>query len=134
MSILLQAPNKIGTLHEMKIQEDSKMGDNIEALYEDIDGRMYITFKNEQGEPLLIFPQREASIERIERFQDLKLQLLLKVLATHYILTFSSNDEARRFSEALLRCNVKLLVMSKVYSNIRERFKNNQIGIEPPDV
>lgn len=108
------------------------MGDNVEALYENSDGRICITFKSDEGEPLLIFIPREARIERITNPQRNKRQLLLRVQLTHYILTFSNNAEARQFSGAMLfDLKVRVLFIDKDFPKIKERFESNDITIDP---
>lgn len=112
----------------MMIEEkiDRKMGDNVEALLEKIDDYWYITFKNAQGEPLLIFAQTCAAIMRITKKQKDKSQLLLQVYTEYYILTFSSVDKTNKFSLALVKY-VTTLYMYRLDAIYLNRFNGNQI-------
>lgn len=108
------------------------MGINVEALQETIDNVRHITFKNERGEPLLIFSQKDASILplRIKPYTQIdKTQLLLRVHTAFYILTFSNHAQAKEFSEALLVL-VKALHLSRTFRIIKTRFNENKITID----
>lgn len=120
-------------LHEIVVRENRKIGINVEALQERIKFIWYITLKNDQGEPLLIFCQNDAAILRMCRSQDDKRQLLMQVHGMHYILTFSSGDEAKKFSDGLLDY-VKALPLGRLHASVRNRFENNKITMDPIDV
>lgn len=109
------------------------MGNNVEALRERIKNYWHITFRNELGEPLLIFPETFAAIMRIKDSDSDELQLLFRMNITYYILTFSSCDEAKKFSEALLEY-VTLLYMKIVPADVKARWEENQITIDSRDV
>lgn len=116
----------------IEAQENRRIGNNVEALCEIIEDILYITFKDEQGEPLLIFSQFEAAIMRFNKHsQDDKRQLLFRMNIKYYILTFSSCDKAKEFSKALLR-NVTALYMRRVDPDVIDRFEKNQITIDSP--
>lgn len=120
-------------LHEIELRKCRKIGNSLDALHEKISDTGYITFKNEGGEPLLIFPEKKAKILIVTKpWQGNMLQVLLQVDVTHYILTFSKHSEAEKFSQALLKY-LKPLHMGHVFHYVRDRFKNNEItcGSEP---
>lgn len=131
--ILLQTRKKIGLLHEITSQEIryyKEIGKNIAALYEYNFRKWYISFRNELGEPLLIFSHEEAQILLISKpWLTDRLQLLLQIYRTYYILTFSSHDEARQFSEALLQF-MKPLHMGRVIGFMKRRFERNAIKVD----
>lgn len=118
-------------LHEIMIEEeiDRKMDDKVKALHERIDDFTYITFKNERGEPLLIFCQTEAAITRINRQQNDIQQLLLQIGLSHYILTFSNRDRAKQFSDHLLK-HLVTLFLTRCQANVRARFQDNRITMD----
>lgn len=126
---LFQAADKIGVLHEIVNQETRKMANNVEALFENIDGNFYITFKNEQNEPLLIFSRDKAAVKRITRPSNDKPQLLLRIISRYYILTFANSYVAKEFGDDLLQY-VKVLHMGHVFAETRVCFLNNQITID----
>lgn len=118
----------------MIAQENIKFGDNVEALQEEGNyGKRYITFRNNKGEPLLIFGQNQAAIMRISRVQDDKHQLLMRIHGVFYILTFSDGAYAKIFSASLLQY-VNLLKIWRVDANVRARFETNRITMDPKDV
>lgn len=132
VSFFQKAPTPIGVLHEIMRDESGfkKMGNNVEALYENIDYTRHITFINGDGEPLLIFSQaeQESSILRTKQKQTDRLQLILRVNTQYYLLTFSSNVEAHRFSQALSKF-LKPLHLGQLQGYYKSRFENNDITI-----
>lgn len=110
-------------------EEIRKIGNNVEALRERIKNVWYTTFKNGNGEPLLIFSQAEAGITRITSLQDNTQQLLFRTHIKYYILTFSSSDEAKKFGDYLLRC-IRKMYMRYVPGDIKDRFEKNRIKID----
>lgn len=105
------------------------MGDNVEVLLERIDYLWYITFIDKEGKPLLIFSQSEASMTRIARSQTDKLQLLMRISMSYYILTFPNCDKAKEFNEAMAKYAVALYI-SRVEDNVKKSFENNKITVD----
>lgn len=111
--------------------EHRKIGENVQALYEIIEDILYITLKNEGGEPLFVFCKAEAAIMRIKRSQDDKRQLLFRLHSKYYILTFNNWTEAKQFSYALLK-HVTSIYMSRVHRDVLDSFEYNQIAVDAP--
>lgn len=105
------------------------MGNNVQALGERIKDTWYITLRNGPGKPLRVFCQIEAAITRITRDRKSKVQLLLQVHTTHYILTFSKCTEAEEFSKSLNHHDVVNLIVCRVDEYFRNQFENNDITI-----
>lgn len=118
-------------LHEISIRRDEKIGNNVEALREKINDIWYMTLRNDQGEPIHIFSQNEASITFIKRTSINKLQLLMQVHETFYILSFSSYTQTKQFSDALLKY-VSILALSTLDDDPypRIRYKSNRFSVE----
>lgn len=116
-------------LHEIietQDQEIIKIGDNVEVLLERINHIWYITFTNDHGEPFLTFCQTEAAIMRVDGSPNFKPQILMRVTATLYILTFLKFAEAAQFSDAFLKY-VKILRYGRIPADVRACYESNQI-------
>lgn len=104
------------------------MDSDVKAVYEQIIGVSYITFKNEQGLPLLIFSQIKTTIMRVGPSQ-VNPQIYLRSHDWFYILTFSNSYEAEKFDDALM----KYVSPSRINYNaaVKTCFLNNQITVDP---
>lgn len=105
--------------------EFREMGRNVEALYEQINGTLVVTLKNDLGKVLLIFAQNKTFISRNTKpTQNDKRQLVLQINMKFYLLTFSNLAEATEFSEVLLNY-VKPLQLNRTSSVIKSRLRHN---------
>lgn len=108
------------------------IGKNVEALRENIKNEWYITFKNERGEPLLIFAVTKAAIMHIKQLKNDMVQLLFRISETYYILSFWDCVEAKRFSDALLKF-ITILYMKYVPVDVRDCFQSIQTAFNSLD-
>ena len=99
------------------------IGENLDALAERLNDGWNTTFRNEQGDPLLIFSRGELSTESIK-----EPQLLWRIHSSYYILTFSDNDESRIFEEDVGYGSRRNQL--RVDASIRSRFYRNEIEID----
>lgn len=113
-------------------RECIEMGKNVEALEEKINGISYITFKNDSGEPVLIFSQSRAAFMRFA-FQFNKPQIVFRTHIYHYILTFSDCLKAEAFSEAFVNYVKDSIQFFRLHANVGELFEHNKIKVKPTD-
>lgn len=100
------------------------MGTNLVGFEERIDNLWYTTIRNRRGEPLLIFDRNDVHSVCVKQ-----AQLLWRIHASYYILTFSNSADAKQFNEDV-GAKTSQLGTSREDASIQARFDRNQITID----